>query len=105
MFLGGLTARAMKLAHTLLANQIQVLETYPKWHALRIGLLDFGYKSGVENIQRCTEVILPEIGIDLHREPESWHELDALLALVTAQRFDKGEHSVVGEHEEGLIYL
>ncbi|MEQ8808663.1 MAG: DUF429 domain-containing protein [Imperialibacter sp.] len=105
MFLGGLTARAMRLTRMLLTNQTQVLETYPKWHAHRLGLPDFGYKSGVEHIQKCTEVILSETAITLRREPESWHELDALLALVTAQRFNKGEHSMVGEHEEGLIYL
>jgi uncharacterized protein len=106
MFLGGLTARAMKLSQALLSNnQIQALETYPKWHARRLGLSDFGYKSGAKNIQRCAEVIFSEIGIGLHRGPESWHEIDALLALVTARRFARGEHSVIGEHDEGLIYL
>ncbi len=105
MFLGGLTARAMKLAANLSKQGTQVLETYPKWQALRLDLPAIGYKKDTQSLQACAEVIEAENGFKLNRLPASWHELDALLALVAASRFEKKVHNEVGESSEGLIYL
>lgn len=105
MFLGGLTARAMKLAADLSTKQIGVFETYPKWQAQRLGLQSAGYKGELSDILGCTESVLKSDPLPLSRTPATWHEFDALLALLAARRYAHGQHLTVGDPKEGLIYL
>jgi len=105
MFLGGLTARAMKLASTLRASGVPVFETYPKWHAKRLKLDALGYKKQPENLERCTLEVAKTLEGTLSSSPTSWHEFDALLALLTGLRFREGKHLQIGDTEEGKIYL
>lgn len=105
MFLGGLTARAMKLVADLGSKEIEVFETYPKWHAQRLGLHSIGYKGVLACINDCLDSVLKSDTLRLSRPPATWHEFDALLALLSASRYAQGEHLTVGDPEEGLIYL
>ena len=105
MFLGGLTARAMKLAADMGSKQIEVFETYPKWQAQRLGLQSMGYKGELSCIDQCLEAILKSHPLPLSRPPATWHEFDALLALLAAYRYTQDEHLTVGDPKEGLIYL
>ncbi len=103
LFLGGLTARAMKLAYDL--KPLPFYETYPAAQSKRLHLKALGYKTKVAQIdpvlaeinQHYPEFTLPPI--------KNWHEVDALLALIGAYRFWKSEHQVLGDAEEGQVYL
>lgn len=84
MFLGGLTARAMKLKNQLEAQQIQVYETYPAAQAARMGLVGMGYKKQISHLPEVVHIInqhlLPFISDS--KIITSWHQVDSLLALL-----------------------
>ncbi len=103
LFLGGLTARAMRLVHTL--GQFKFYETYPAWQARRLELKALHYKKELTHLPQVKDKILqyyPEWQIPTLN---SWHELDAVLALVGAWRFVNNEQEVFGNEEEGAIYV
>jgi len=99
MFLGGLTARAMRLQNLLLNQNIQCLESYPK-QVVQLLKIKSHYKNH-----------LPNFMIDLgHHFPEfelptvsNWHQVDALLAYFIGVRFAKGQHKTYGHEAEGKI--
>lgn len=105
MFLGGLTARAMRLAFHLRKQGWEVHETYPGALARMCGLQELGYKKSREGIAQCLERLrernefLPE----MQEIPGTWHQLDALLAFLSACRADRGEANACGE-EGALIW-
>lgn len=108
MFLGGLTARAMRLKADLGALGIPLLETYPKILARQFGLENLGYKGGKSCLIACRSHLMeqwnPKILIDC-QDVISWHHLDAWLALMSALRHVCGQCSVYGSREEGLVYV
>lgn len=107
MFLGGLTARAMRLRDKLSLFGIPVFETYPKLLAGELGLLPLGYKKDKTHLKDCRSKILslfnPKISI-IGSAIESWHHFDALLALMSAMKYICNKATVLGDHSEGLIY-
>lgn len=105
MFLGGLTARAMKLAYSLTSQGIFVAETYPKKVAELLQLNIKEYKGHPEFIVSCTELVLKMVGGRLSAMPSSWHEFDSLLAYFSAWRHENGLHEVFGDPSEGLIII
>jgi predicted nuclease with RNAse H fold len=107
MFLGGLTARAMKLKNQLAAQQIQVYETYPAAQAAGMGLVEMGYKKQISHLPAVVHIISQHLlpFIPDSNTLTSWHQVDALLALLGAVRFMNGEHQVFGDAGEGLIIV
>lgn len=108
MFLGGLTARAMKLKRDLelALPEIKIHETYPKLRARDLTLKDNGYKKEKEHLDFCLsrlKVEFPEW--ELERHPTTWHEFDALLALSSAIRFVRGNSIAYGEIGEAQIIV
>jgi uncharacterized protein len=106
MFLGGLTARAMKLAYNLHQPNIKILEAYPKKVAETLGLKSQYLKSKNENpalfiphLQKASKIEcpLPEV--------KNWHEADALLCLITAIRISRNQAISYGRNDEGLIWI
>ncbi len=104
MFLGGLTARAMKLQHQWKGLGIQCFETYPAQTAKRLDLINKGYKKEVENIPKVLKLISAALGRGLPTIT-NWHQVDALLALIAANRYQSNTHQTVGNPSEGCIYL
>jgi predicted nuclease with RNAse H fold len=104
MFLGGLTARAIKLRDELKTLGIKVLETYPGQLAQHFKLKNEGYKKNRKNIQPCIEMITQKLEgtVDPH-EVVSWHHFDALLCCLSAERYFKGEAKIHGDEKEGVI--
>lgn len=103
MFLGGLTARAMKLASEIEATTIEV---YPKLSAERYLLQELGYKGDKEAIAPClmalvqrTELPVAELSI------ENWHQFDALLALEITWRYHNNLADQYGDAKEGMLYF
>lgn len=104
MFLGGLTARAMRLA----AENAHCTwhETYPAAQAKRMGLPKDRYKKTVDAIPQLTAELAAQITSPFDAaEVCTWHHFDALLAWLAAERHARGEATVVGHHNEGVINM
>ncbi|MEM1218008.1 MAG: hypothetical protein AAGH79_03820 [Bacteroidota bacterium] len=107
MFLGGLTARAIKLKDQLNAQGIQVFEVYPGPLAKMWELPALGYKKQKVNIAAVCNALrskLPFSMPDLEAIPD-WHHVDALLALAIAYRHEAGESQAYGTPQEGIIWV
>jgi len=102
MFLGGLTARAMKLKYHFASNKsIQFFETYPKHCATLLGLQFYDKKNKIteQAIQELQQNILAEVNIS------NWHQFDAVLCLISAIRFNNETGQIYGNQEDGHIYV
>jgi len=106
MFLGGLTARAMRLKKKLEQNGVKVIETYPSYLAKTFQLKDFHYKKQKENLTACSNFLISQLDWS-YEVPmsQNWHQLDALLAFYSAWRYKNGRHQVFGTAEEGSIIV
>lgn len=95
MFIGGITARAIKLKDSF--PDIKFIETYPKLLAHKIDHVN--YKKNklifVKTIEEYFEINL--------EEQKTWHEIDAVLAYLSGCRYLKNEHHSFGEEDEGII--
>lgn len=106
MFLGGLTARAMRLKHHLAQQNVEVMETYPSYWAKQFGLGAHHYKKQKAHLEACTEFLLPQLNLPYTIAPiENWHQMDALLAFYSAWRHQRGESIKIGDEEEGFLIL
>ena len=105
MFIGGLTARAIKL-RTILAEQgIAVLETYPTQLA-RIVLPDEkGYKKDLATLPVIAQLLQDLLTYTLAQTPQNWHQFDALLAWYSGYRHINGQAILYGEAQEGRIIV
>jgi len=105
MFLGGLSARAIRLKDQIEQAGIEIKETYPKTLAKQFKLKELGYRQNKTDIEICTERINQTSLLDIDKKQIlSWHHFDALLALLSAIRYKLGLHFTHGNKEEGLIY-
>ena len=105
MFLGGLTARAMRLLRQIESLGLSVVEVYPGYLAREVLSLP-GYKKekdGLPTLLRQLAPLLP-VRIDEVDLPD-WHHFDALLSVLSALRYHNGEHLLFGNSEEGSIVV
>lgn len=107
MFLGGLTARAMKLRADLESNYpLRVWEVYPGGLARQHRLADRGYKKKGDprNIADwlTDQYELPRPD---ESEPWNWHRVDALLSLCIGLRHQAGLAQALGRPDEGIILV
>jgi predicted nuclease with RNAse H fold len=106
LFLGGLTARAMRLQALVRAQGIVFHETYPAQQAMRLGLDALAYKKDSKAIPAVLEAILQETPFAIDKEDfDNWHRIDALLALTGAYRYAQGQAKAYGEAAEGQIWI
>ncbi|NJO03532.1 MAG: hypothetical protein HC880_19285 [Bacteroidia bacterium] len=104
MFLGGLTARAMKLKADLAG--FSFYETYPAKMAKILGLDYLNYKKNLVDIGQILNKLLHHYPIfALSTNPKNWHEVDAILATISAYRFFNNLHNGYGNELEGVIYV
>jgi predicted nuclease with RNAse H fold len=106
MFLGGLTARAMKLKDTLAQSGIEVFECYPKAVCKEENLFEHYAKSGKEAPGPFIALAVNYMNLHIDPMPElSWHHADALLALLSAFRKQRGLSCIYGDFSEGQIWV
>lgn len=108
MFLGGLTARAIELSDKMRKDGIPVFETYPRIMARKQGLEALGYKKMKSSLKTCQDQLRAQLNPKIQMEPremESWHHVDAFLAMLSALAFAAGAHEVYGDEKEGLIHV
>jgi len=106
MFLGGLTARAMKLAAQLRATGVEVIEAYPVKAGVDLGLKEFGYRTKAQEDDELLQLLLKQTGMDLtEHQALSGHHVDAVLALFIAEQFILDKAGQLGDEVEGVIYF
>ncbi len=107
MFLGGLTARAIKLKDQLQAMGIEVFEVYPAPLAKMWDLPDLGYKKQKANLPTVCNALRNKLPFSVpdFKTINDWHHVDALLALAIAYRHEKGEAQAYGNPQEGIILV
>ncbi|MEO0340059.1 MAG: hypothetical protein AAF242_12690 [Bacteroidota bacterium] len=105
MFLGGLTARAMRLQTMLPNTVLQVFEVYPGFLAKVLGLAKKLYKKDNAYLPIFSQQLENDFEFKIENDLQNWHQFDALLALCTGLRYLKNEHQVYGDLEEGAIIV
>ena len=102
MFLGGLTARAMKLKAKLQATDIEVLETYPA-ALIRAFSLQSHYKKDLPSFLTVLHATfkIPHFS----QQPTNWHQADAALAWISGHRFLQQNATSIGHTDEGIIII
>lgn len=104
MFLGGLTARAMKLSAELTKLGVKVVETYPSKLADVLKLKEKNYKKSISEIPVLCDELKTISGFTFENELiKTWHHFDALLCLYSAKRYEMQAAMVFGRKEEGTI--
>ncbi|MDQ7041492.1 MAG: DUF429 domain-containing protein [Rhodothermus sp.] len=104
LFLGGLTARAITLAHHLQHRGSTVLETYPRLVVQRRLPENLQTRYRRDPPESFAHDLLPLLPHPCAEPPTSWHDVDALLAWWTAWRYTHHQAMSVGDPEEGLIW-
>ncbi len=107
MFLGGLTARAMKLKRALSRSDLQIMEIYPSKLADLLEIRELGYKKKKAHLEGVLHKLANELSS--YQWPaeaiSNWHQVDALLALLSGLRYLEGAHLTFGDEEEGRIIV
>lgn len=106
MFLGGLTARAMRLGRELKALQCATLEVYPGQLSKILDLDRKRYKKDKAYLQEATDTVLAHLSdYQLTTPPSNWHQVDALLAFCSGYRHQQGLAAIYGRAAEGQIIV
>lgn len=106
MFLGGLTARAMRLAEQLKAFDRTLLEVYPGHLARTLDLPALSYKKEKSYIPIVTNFLQARFpSLTIVDQLPDWHHVDALLALISGLRFLEDIHLIFGQKAEGQIIV
>ncbi|MEL7004830.1 MAG: hypothetical protein AAFN93_19140, partial [Bacteroidota bacterium] len=101
MFIGGLTARAIKLKDTLEEAGTKVIEAYPAGIVKELGLQEH-YK---KDIPKFLSSLQPKLNGYLTPSSSSWHQVDSFLAWLVGLRYQSGTNIIYGEPEEGQIFI
>ncbi|GAA4428341.1 hypothetical protein GCM10023188_12460 [Pontibacter saemangeumensis] len=105
MFIGGLTARAMRLRAQLAEKGVAVLETYPS-ALIRVLLTELqGYKKDLTLLPVYAEALQGLLPFKLQEYPQNWHQFDALLAWFSGYRHGAGLSVLYGDAREGRIIV
>jgi predicted nuclease with RNAse H fold len=103
MFLGGLTARAMKLSAQLKQAGTTCYESYPGKRAKLLGWTEKGYKKEKNQLEPLAEILLAQMDLSMETLPANWHQLDALLFLSIGLDHQHGVARQAGDPQEGII--
>ena len=106
MFLGGLTARAMRLKEDLEKQNVRTYEVYPGGFVRKFSLGNGIYKKQIGDIPAFLKQLdfLYPMSYD-KTAVTTWHHVDALIALISGWRFFQGLHEIHGNINEGLIII
>ena len=106
MFLGGLTARAMRLKQTLRSIPCKTIEVYPGHLSKLIGLDPLRYKKDKSYLATATTHLMEQLNaFKLSSPPENWHQFDALLAFYSGYRHQNETSEIYGSEAEGQIIV
>lgn len=105
MFLGGLTARAMRLKAIIIGLGVKVFETYPGALIRSVSTLNEVYVKRAKHPSQDLLMVVKNLLVDIQiaEKPKTIHEIDSLLAWYSGHRHQNGLSSEVGDKNEGLI--
>jgi predicted nuclease with RNAse H fold len=106
MFLGGLTARAMKIKSILNNMNIPVLETYPAALVKHLELAEHYIKKDKTKINSFLQMLMTKCEMEPNlSQIKDWHHVDALLCWMSANRITNQLHLTYGNIDEGVIMI
>jgi len=106
MFLGGLTARAMRLKAELKSTGCRIIETYPRMLTEVLELTGDYHKKSSEELEHFANALANRLDISINKNTiTSWHHIDALLAFLSGIRYLNQEHKVFGKKKEGQVIV
>jgi len=102
MFLGGLTARAMKLksAHP----SLNFLESYPGYYIRVLSAMGEDYQKKKAYSPDIHNKLKRQYKLKFKVSPSNWHQLDALACWIIGLRYFNKQGNVIGDPNEGLIH-
>ena len=104
MFLGGLTARAMKLRSK--HPGLDFHETYPSYSIREIIDAKSLYKKKQKVPgEELIALIQSKIDLPIVSPISNYHQLDAIICWLSGMRHMQNEHIVLGDENEGVIIL
>lgn len=104
MFLGGLTARAMKLKNS--NSGVPFYETYPSYFIKEVAQAKEVYKKKEKEVNKPLLKSLQTFSeFPLPKKVENYHQVDAIICWISGNRYVKGNHITFGEEEEGVIFV
>lgn len=104
MFLGGLTARAIKLTSAFESNNISCYEAYPAALVKNIEGLSKNYNKKSMVNTSIIKILESLIGLEI-KSIGNWHQIDSVLCWYTGKRFASDEAKMIGNKEEGQIFV
>lgn len=105
MFLGGLTARAMRLQSILKKGKIKVVEVYPAALVEELGIDPKLYNKKRAKPGPFLNALREELGMQSSRSTLSWHEVDSFLCYLSALRLSEKVALKYGNPKEGTIVV
>lgn len=106
MFLGGLTARAIKLKTELANYGVNFIEVYPGGFVRNQSNLKMFYnKKDLISLSKMTDELFSTIRHNYSEKPTTYHQLDSLICWHIGERYLKGQSQSLGDAEEGLIWI
>jgi uncharacterized protein len=106
MFLGGLTARAIKLKTELAHYGVSCIEVYPGGFVRNQADYQLFYnKKDLTSLSKMTDELLQTIQHDISEKPTTYHQLDSLICWYIGDKYLKGQAQSLGDAEEGLIWI
>ena len=102
MFLGGLTARAIKLKDGFEEQGIECLETYPAAFVKNIMEAHKAYKTHIPEFLDALAPFLPSHPLP---DVQNWHQVDGLLAWISGRRHLEKQSLLFGQPGEGVIVI
>jgi len=104
MFIGGLTARAIKLTRELEKNGVACFESYPSGLVKELEELQSDYnKKSMVNTKLIK--ILEELTNRTIKSVGNYHQIDAVLCWYIGMRYLSGTAKVIGDKDEGQIFV
>jgi predicted nuclease with RNAse H fold len=104
MFLGGLTARAIKLKAEWNEKGIDVWEVWPRKLAQIYKLDSELYKKDMRNVEIYSDFLRSKAVFKREVSIKNWHQVDAVLAYLSGLRILNELAMSFGDPEEGMIY-
>jgi len=104
MFLGGLTARAMKLTRWLRDDGIDCHESYPGGFVRDMEELKVNYQKKSMVNTKLIKSLEKVIGSRI-KSVGNYHQIDAVLCWYIGKRFISGDAKFIGDKEEGQIII
>jgi predicted nuclease with RNAse H fold len=107
MFIGGLTARAMKLKYEIETKYgCEIREVYPKAvvnHVLDECIRIQYRKNETSTIEDFNHLLKNTYNLKANPTPSNWHQIDAILAWYSAYRYSTSQHLSFGDKYGHII--